>query len=296
MLAFYPPIRGKAWKNATRAQSVDAAYAELKPPAPLDRFVRLVWSLELDGGTPGEPQPIIPDGCPELVLNFADPFVRRWGNARERQSRMLVAGQITRSVLVEPQGRIFLVGVRLHPWAFRPLLEVPALELRDHILPMSDVAPRRLHDGLAVVAPSTTAQATARQVMSALTAYVAAVDVPNQLARRAVRSLLTAGQPLSVRQLASACGRSARQIQRAFRDELGLSPRTFIRIRRMQWAMGIALSQPHLTWATIAARCEFHDQAHLIRDFRQFVGCAPGEVRADPGTVTHHMVNREWLP
>ena len=30
-------------------------------------------------------------------------------------------------------------------------------------------------------------------------------------------------------------------------------------------------------WAAISQACGYYDQAHLIRDFKQFTGSAPGE-------------------
>ena len=52
-------------------------YREILPPLELRSVVKCFWTLrgpaqvELEAA-----EPILPDGCVELVLNFADPFVR----------------------------------------------------------------------------------------------------------------------------------------------------------------------------------------------------------------------------
>lgn len=47
------------------------------PPAPaLAPFVDRLWTLLGGQPSPGEVQPILPDGRPELVIHFGDPFER----------------------------------------------------------------------------------------------------------------------------------------------------------------------------------------------------------------------------
>jgi len=54
-------------------------YREISPPGVLADFVRCIWRLHGDPGQDaagGSPEPIIPDGCAEIVVNVGDPFIR----------------------------------------------------------------------------------------------------------------------------------------------------------------------------------------------------------------------------
>ena len=107
-----------------------------------------------------------------------------------------------------------------------------------------------------------------------------------------------------VSRLASDCGCSARQLERQFRAETGLSPRLLARIIRFQRvfrALGnggagaeetssrpdgaAAPDRRHgADWITLALDCGYADQAHLIRDFREFSGETPAAfLKSSPG-------------
>jgi AraC-like DNA-binding protein len=86
------------------------------------------------------------------------------------------------------------------------------------------------------------------------------------------------GGRTSVDELARAVGLSARQLERRFRARVGLGPKLLARITRFQHAFRLARRTPNL--AEVAARAGYFDQAHLVRDFRQFAGAAPSRFLA----------------
>jgi hypothetical protein len=63
----------------------------------------------------------------------------------------------------------------------------------------------------------------------------------------------------------------------AFSETLGLSPKMLARIARVQRALALARTDTLTTWSAIAASSGYFDQSHLVRDFRQLVGCLPSE-------------------
>jgi AraC-like DNA-binding protein len=78
-----------------------------------------------------------------------------------------------------------------------------------------------------------------------------------------------------VAELASEIGCSRRHLTDGFREQVGVSPKLLARILRFQRAVALVGRGPG--WAEIAARCGYYDQAHMVRDFQQFAGAAPGE-------------------
>src|SRR4051812_30255322 len=82
------------------------------PPLALADSVKAIWCAR---GTKAEfdaPEPIVPDGCVEIVFNLGDPFFN--AQTGELQPRDLLAGQMTRPVIALPTGDVDLMGVRLH--------------------------------------------------------------------------------------------------------------------------------------------------------------------------------------
>src|SRR5215208_1331115 len=114
-------------------------YFEQRPGPLLADAVRCIWMVQGLAGHEAAPDPVIPDGCVELVFNLADPFEQRISNGFTRQPMAMLVGQSTRPVVIRASGKIDLVGIRLQPWAARRLLQLPASELCDLLLPLSDV-------------------------------------------------------------------------------------------------------------------------------------------------------------
>lgn len=63
--------------------------------------------------------------------------------------------------------------------------------------------------------------------------------------------------------------------------ELGLSPKTAIRVVRFEHACTLLLGDPRPSLAAVAARTGFYDQAHLNREWADLAGCTPTEWLAE---------------
>jgi transcriptional regulator GlxA family with amidase domain len=84
-------------------------------------------------------------------------------------------------------------------------------------------------------------------------------------------SILRSGGATRVADLASQSRISRRHLERIFLRSVGIGPKLFSRIVRFQHL----LRAPYNDWAMLAADSGYFDQAHLIRDFRQFTGQTP---------------------
>jgi AraC-like DNA-binding protein len=82
-----------------------------------------------------------------------------------------------------------------------------------------------------------------------------------------------------VSELADEIGWSRRHFTSRFRAEVGLAPKVAARVLRFHEAS--ALLARGVPAATVAARCGYTDQSHLVREFRALAGCTPGEYVAE---------------
>lgn len=76
-------------------------------------------------------------------------------------------------------------------------------------------------------------------------------------------------------------GVSERQLRRVFREEAGLSPKTFAKLTRFHRALSVASEEGETSWASIAAAVGYYDQAHLIAEFRAIAGTTPRALLAE---------------
>jgi AraC-like DNA-binding protein len=260
-------------------------YREISPPGVLAHFVRCIWRLRGDP-TAGPAEPIIPDGCAEIVINVGDPFIRHTSDAAShRQPARLVAGQITRALTLEPSGRIDIWGIRFHPWCAATLLGVSGFELRDHVVSLDDVT-RSLDSALAAVGDQRTEAAAERLIVDVLTRHALNLRPPDAHVPRLIAFASASSDTLSVKALAREARVSARRIQMLFRDQVGLSPKQLLRVTRFQRALRFARTRPTLSWGRIPQLAGFYDQAHLIHDSNDIAGCTPRELVGRDAALT----------
>jgi AraC-like DNA-binding protein len=69
---------------------------------------------------------------------------------------------------------------------------------------------------------------------------------------------------------------SLRQFQRKCHDRLGMSPKLYVRISRFSKAYSMFERNQELTWSHISHQCDYFDQMHFIKDFKEFAGVLPG--------------------
>ncbi len=85
-------------------------------------------------------------------------------------------------------------------------------------------------------------------------------------------------------------GCSNRHFNQLFRDQVGLTPKLFCRVRRLRQVLYLLAGKGHIDWADLAFTCGYFDQAHLIHDFRSLAGCTPTEYLAQRGFHPCHVV------
>jgi methylphosphotriester-DNA--protein-cysteine methyltransferase len=79
----------------------------------------------------------------------------------------------------------------------------------------------------------------------------------------------------SIDQVTAALGLNERTLERRFKQKLGLSPKRFSRIIRFQNFLNAAGTGQNCNILDTALSFGYYDQAHLIREFREFSGKTP---------------------
>jgi len=87
--------------------------------------------------------------------------------------------------------------------------------------------------------------------------------------------------------LAEEAGLSARRFSEVFAREVGVNPKGDIRLKRFQSALLRIHAASDPDWCELAALAGYADQAHLIRDFREFSGMTPSAYHALRGPMPH---------
>lgn len=261
-------------------------YTEIPPDPRLAGIVSCYWTLDGDGTPEASPAPILPDGHMELVFHYGDPFRRQIAEGRhEVQSRALLAGQMTRPVHLIPSDRAGVIGARFRPGGLYAVVHHPQHLFTDAIVPLEDVA----RDLVSEIAP---------RIEDAVDNAARVAVLERALLRRtcdvrdrgpvpsAVTTILASGGTVSIERVAASCGVSSRHLERAFRDQVGLSPKMLARVIRFQNVFQAVETGRLTTGVMLALSCGYYDQAHFVRDFKAFAGDTPASFLANPPALS----------
>lgn len=168
------------------------------------------------------------------------------------------------------------VAVTFRPSGLTACLGVPANLFNGQLIPLEHFLPR---EEVTVLVEQLSLAQGARKITELMEAFLS-----RAMRKKPVKAMLPT---LSMEQLlmpsallAKSFDLSARQLERRFLVAYGMPLRDYRRLARFSAALAQMLSQPQSTGtlARIAVEANYVDQAHLIRDFRQFVGNTPGKV------------------
>jgi len=75
--------------------------------------------------------------------------------------------------------------------------------------------------------------------------------------------------------LAAECFLSLRQFERRFKQCIGVSPKVFARLLRFEALLDSWIQGPAISLTDVSSRLGYHDQAHVIHEFKTWAGCTP---------------------
>jgi AraC-like DNA-binding protein len=233
-------------------------------------------------------QRIIPDGRPELILNFGNPFESLTKGVWNSQPGCFFVGQITGPLLLRPSGPAGMLGIDFRPHGAASLLGLPICELTDSAIALEDLS-RRLFRELERVRDLSSLTQALTALDPALCAFAEQSRIDDDPVSWAVREIERSSGMMSVRDVADRIGWSTRQLQRRFKDSVGISPKLFERMQRFQRVFRV-MEDATSNWVDVSIDCGHYDQAHLIRDFREFSGKTPTALLDKEIDLVKHFV------
>ena len=259
-----------------------------RPSGPLAPFVASIGYAEFANG-PGL-ELGLPSGTVQLLVNLDRDELRSYpldGGAPTITRGAAVQGPYDRPVLIDPADQRRIVWVEFRVGGSYPFVPADAADLRSSLVDLDDLwghgAGALLRERL-LAAPSPAALLH---------------EVDTSLKRCARRPLdrddavVTAATDLhhgaTVAETAERLGWTPRRLGREFAARIGLAPKRFARVRRFQRLVRVAASTPAPDWARLAAEHGYHDQAHLIHDFRALAATTPGAYRPRSPDEPNHV-------
>jgi AraC-like DNA-binding protein len=212
---------------------------------------------------------VLPDGCADIIFE-------RPGGTRGRG--LIAVGTMTQAQSFALRPRQFTLGVRFRPAMASRFLRVASSEIVDGFIALDDAwgeaRARRLFEQLAE-------SASPREAIGRIETSLGEPPALDPIEKAIAWLIQNRGQ-VPVEDLADSASQSARQFRRICLERTGLTPKRLARVLRFRQALVHAGKERPADCAQVALECGYYDQAHLMNEFRECSGLAPGEFAASP--------------
>lgn len=196
------------------------------------------------------------------------------------QPRSVIVGpQITR-VMININKSHKAVRVGFHPSGLYRLLGLPLSQMVDDSFDAEDLFGAEMREVNCRLQEASDFDSIKNVVEAFLLSKVKALksELPFD---KAMLQLMKEGGNLSMEATASKACLSLRQFERVSQERIGHSPKMFARLIRFSKAYRLRENYPQMNWTQIAHKCQYFDQMHFIKDFKQFAGVTPGIIEKD---------------
>lgn len=249
------------------------------PRPPLDAFIENLWSLS--DAPLHVRERILPSGTLELVINLHEDELRIYDAAESRPPKRfpgaIVSGAYRGPFVIDTEEHASVMGVHFTPGGAMPFLGTPPGDLVDMHIDLETLWPREARELRERVCEVRSPAARFRILEDALIARLRRPFEHQALVRAALEQIARPG--VAVADVVERIGLSHRRLTEVFSAQVGMPPKLFARLQRFQRAKAIVQEAPVVDWAELALACGYYDQSHLIREFREFSGFSPTELR-----------------
>lgn len=251
---------------------------ELRFPSPaLTPFIESYWFVSCaPGETVDLTVDVFVDLRADLLLNFGVAYERTVRGAKShQQGTSNLDAQRTTPITIRQAGAVAISGVRFRAGGLAFFVDQDLSTFTDRIVPLLEALGS---DGPALEAALRGRPPDAqRETLDAFFGERLIDDAGRRTTLDVTNRILAAGGGDRIDGLCRDAGVSQRQLDRVFRQHLGVSPKLLSRVARFQKALTRLKSDPGCTLASVAVECGYYDQSHFVRDFKRFSGVPPRE-------------------
>ncbi|HEU4472813.1 MAG TPA: helix-turn-helix domain-containing protein [Flavisolibacter sp.] len=241
-------------------------YREMAPDKKLDNLIHCYWELRTAEKLSSPfVYRVVADGCIDIFFELSHP------------SENFVMGFCKQYTEFPLQGKFHYIGIRFFPTSFPSLFKINAKELSNRFERLELV----VKEASDFIANSFSEKDDSLSVCNKLDSYFlqklgkTGMSIDNRFAE-AFSAILENQGAVSVQKDLD-IGLSPRQLRRYFEFYVGDSAKTFSQVVRFQHILHARPSAQSLKQNKIYYDLGYFDQAHFIKEFKNFYGLTPGK-------------------
>ncbi|WP_298146520.1 helix-turn-helix domain-containing protein [Flavobacterium sp.] len=253
-----------------------------EPINQLTEFVKRYWTLDGEKENIPLKNTIVPDGTMKLIFHYGDTYKHHAQNGEiTLLPKCFLIGQLTKPYVIEPVGVTGSFVVQFKPNGFLPFTSIPIKEMENRAIPLDILFGQ---EGIKLSNQILNANSTSERIQiieAFLFKQLADRKCIDHIVKSTVETILNTNGQFSVNEFSKNNNINRRQLARKFSSTIGLSPKQLAKTIRIQTTLKVLLNEEVTSLTDLAYESEYFDQAHFIKEFKEFTGLTPKEFFGD---------------
>ena len=264
-------------------------FLSLTPQAPLSHLVEMIWDWEAVFRS-HRLERVLPVANAGLIINLAEDQTRVYDEQYRctRFSGSTLDGPRTRSNIIDTEEQAAVMGVIFRPGGAATFFRERMDRLVNDSVDLEDLAGYSavlLRERLLEADGPRRRLALLMQWLQKRASPAASIDP----IRQALAVLDSDPRIGALTAAARSLGWSPRQLGERFRQQVGITPKRYLRLRRFHRVIATTEARERIDWAGVSLDCGYHDQAHMAHEFREFSGLSPAAFTRRRGVSDRHI-------
>lgn len=250
---------------------------EFAPSKPLQPFVEFYWQGDFNTPVTGEMrQQVVPNGYVELIIHLTDRHCNLLKDELWTPSPdYTIIGLYTKPYEVRFDDLVQVFGIRFKPEGVYNLFGVPASEFKQDYEDMELVLDARFGEFCERLREAENSSEKMEIAEDYLRKSLDRNTRDLSYVNRAAEIIRATDSMTRIEDLPDEVYISLRQLEREFKHKIGIPPKRYMRIARLNKVHRLLEADQELEFTKVAFDCGYADQAHFIRDFKSIMGVKP---------------------
>ena len=252
-------------------------YQTFEPHPDLSPLVKFYWTLEVPAQNDAKKQQIIPDGGIEMAFILGNDIKRYiTEDVFILQPRAMVLVQRNVPFSIEPVVYFQTFAVSFYPYGFANFITEPIKHLVNKETALTvlfeELVVKELEQKMRQATDTNERIEIIEDFLFAQLNGKAAID---KIVKTTIAALISTKGSAPISEILQQDRAKRRQLERKFAKQIGISPKQLGKVIRLQTALKLLLNEEAESLTHIAYESEYYDQAHFIKDFKEFTGMSP---------------------
>jgi AraC-like DNA-binding protein len=249
-----------------------------EPNIELTEFVKRYWTLDGEKENIPLKNTIVPDGTMKLIFHYGDTYKHHSQDGKVSiLPKYFLIGQLTKPYVIEPIGLTGSFVVHFKPNGFLPFTTIPIKEMENKAIPLNKLFGQEgVELGIQVLNANSTSERI-QIIETFLLKKLADKKTIDNIVESTVETIISTNGQFSVSEFSKSNNVNRRQLARKFSSNIGLSPKQLAKTIRIQTTLKTLLNKEITSLTDLAYENKYFDQAHFIKEFKEFTGLTPKE-------------------